>query len=162
MIDRDPGIDAPDDDSFSRWVNAALQSAGVDLNDEPEVSLRLNDVDEMASLNAAYRGKQGPTNVLSFPAELPDGIDSTLIGDIAICAPVVVREASEQHKSLESHWAHMTVHGVLHLLGFDHIEDHEAEVMERLETEVLAELGFPDPYRTDFDYPDSEQRAPIP
>ncbi len=146
-IDREAGLEAPDDDSFSCWITSALTGSGIAIAAEPEISLRINDLDEMAELNATYRGKQGPTNVLSFPADLPDAVESELLGDIVICAPVVECEASEQNKSLESHWAHMTVHGVLHLLGFDHIEEQEAIEMESLETAILATLGFPDPYQ---------------
>jgi probable rRNA maturation factor len=100
----------------------------------------------MANLNHTYRAKAGPTNVLSFPADIPDSVDCDLLGDIVICAPVVVREAEEQHKIGAHHWAHLTVHGVLHLLGFDHTDDHEAEQMEQLEITILKALGLPNPY----------------
>lgn len=145
-IDREAGLETPDDDSFSLWVDAALAGADQNLPANPEVSLRLNDRVEMAELNQTYRGKSGATNVLSFPTDLPAGVDSGLLGDIVICAPVVAEEAAQQQKPLESHWAHMTVHGVLHLLGFDHIEDQDAELMEALETRILAGLGYSDPY----------------
>ena len=104
------------------------------------------DEDEGAELNEAYRRKQGPTNVLSFPFEAPPGVELSLLGDIVVCAPVVAREAGEQGKILESHWAHMVVHGCLHLLGYDHMEPVEAEAMEALETEILGGLGYPNPY----------------
>mgnify|MGYP000573776731 CR=1 FL=1 len=98
-------------------------------------------------LNARYRGKDAPTNVLSFPADLPPGVDLPLLGDIVICAPLVAREADEQHKALADHWAHLTVHGVLHLLGHDHRTDEEAGEMEALETRILTGLGCADPWR---------------
>lgn len=146
-IDRAEGIEAPDDDSFSCWVGAALvadpqRSPPYD----PEISLRVADRDEVATLNHAYRGKSGPTNVLSFPTDLPEGVESGLLGDIVICAPLVEREALEQGKPLDAHWAHLTIHGVLHLLGHDHLIESEAEAMEALEVETLAQLGYADPY----------------
>lgn len=100
----------------------------------------------MRALNARYRGRDYATNVLSFPAELPPGVDVPLLGDIVVCAPVVAREAAEQHKAPRAHWAHMLVHATLHLLGHDHEQPHDATRMEALETRILAALGFPDPY----------------
>ncbi|WP_288791436.1 rRNA maturation RNase YbeY, partial [uncultured Enterobacter sp.] len=97
-------------------------------------------------LNLTYRGKDKPTNVLSFPFEAPPGIEMPLLGDLIICRQVVEQEAKEQQKPLEAHWAHMVVHGSLHLLGYDHIEDDEAEEMESLETEIMLALGYEDPY----------------
>lgn len=131
--------------SFRRWIAAALAGAGH--RGDAELSVRIVDADEGRQLNATYRGKDYATNVLSFPAELPPGVELPLLGDLAICAPVVLREAAEQHKAVRDHWAHLTIHGVLHLLGYDHIEDAEAEHMETLETRVLAGLGIDDPYR---------------
>jgi len=130
--------------SFRRWVAAALAGAGRD--DATELSIRLVDADEGRELNHQYRGKDYATNVLSFPVELPDGIETPLIGDLVICAPVVAREAAEQGKPERHHWAHLTVHGILHLLGYDHIVEAEAEVMEALERRILATLDIPDPY----------------
>ncbi len=130
--------------SFRRWVEAALR--GARRRKPAELAIRIVDTDEGRSLNAQYRGKDYATNVLSFPAELPPGIDLPLIGDLVICAPVVAREAAEQGKPAAHHWAHMTVHGVLHLLGHDHIVEAEAVRMEALETRILAGLGIPDPY----------------
>ena len=98
------------------------------------------------ALNRDYRGKDCPTNVLSFPMELPEEFNMPMLGDLVICAPVVAREAEEQGKSPESHWAHMVVHGVLHLQGYDHQNSAEAEEMESLERRILAGLGYPDPY----------------
>jgi probable rRNA maturation factor len=130
--------------SFRLWVNAAL--AGAKRRKQAELSIRIVDAAEGRELNRDYRGKDYATNVLSFPTELPPGAQLPLIGDLAICAPVVVREAVEQGKPARHHWAHMTVHGVLHLLGYDHIVEAEAEAMEALETRILAKLGIADPY----------------
>jgi probable rRNA maturation factor len=130
--------------SFRLWVAAALR--GARRQRAAELAIRLVGEEEGRALNRDYRGKDYATNVLSFPAELPPGVRLPLIGDLAICAPVVVREAAEQGKPARHHWAHMTVHGVLHLLGYDHLVDAEAEAMEALETRILAGLGVPDPY----------------
>lgn len=141
-----PGIDSPDDRMLERSAVAALQGAGC--SDEPvyELAVRLIDEAESAQLNGDYRDKPYATNVLSFPAgaELP-GL--TVLGDLAICMPVIEREAREQHKTCDAHLCHMVVHGVLHLLGYDHIGDDEAETMEALERDVMADLGHDDPYR---------------
>jgi probable rRNA maturation factor len=107
------------------------------------------DVAEMSTLNRDYRNKTGPTNVLSFRSDLPPGLDLPLLGDIVICAPVVATEAAQQGKPRQAHWAHLTVHGTLHLLGYDHLEDLEAEEMEALETRILASLNYPCPYEGD-------------
>lgn len=138
----------PEEQDIRNWLAAALSEQA--LRGEAEVSVRLVDTAEMATLNETYRGKAGPTNVLSFPAELPAELDLPLLGDIVICAPVVIREAAEQGKTLPAHWAHMTVHGALHLLGYDHIEDQNAAVMEALESAILQGLGYPCPYRGDI------------
>ncbi len=122
---------------FVRWARAALQGGG-------QVTIRLVDPDEGQSLNHEYRGKDYATNVLSFPYET----EPLVMGDMVICPTVVAREAAEQGKSLEAHYAHMTVHGMLHLQGWDHEEDDEAQAMEDQEREILAALGYPDPYRT--------------
>jgi probable rRNA maturation factor len=111
-----------------------------------ELTIRLVDEPEIAELNQQYRNKQGPTNVLSFPYEPEPGIASRLLGDIIICAPVVEKEAIEQNKLLLAHWAHMVIHGTLHLLGFNHEFDQEAAEMESIETELLLRLNFPPPY----------------
>ena len=136
------GLPAPA--SFRRWVEAALR--GAKRRRPAELSIRVVDAAEGRALNRDYRGKDYATNVLSFPIELPPGVASPLIGDLAICAPVVLREAAGQGKRPGDHWAHLTIHGVLHLLGYDHIEDAEAEAMEALETHILAGLGIADPY----------------
>lgn len=132
----------PDEGLFIRWVEAALEGKKEDA----EIVIRIVDEHESASLNNKYRHKTGPTNALSFPFEAPEGIDMNLLGDLVICAPVVEREADEQDKSPENHWAHMVVHGVLHLLGFDHVEDSEAERMESAEIKILDKLNIKNPY----------------
>lgn len=133
--------DQPDDDSLMRWAALALR-------DHPgkELTIRLVDAEESQSLNNDYRDKNYPTNVLSFPADLPPELNIPLLGDLVICVPVVNREAIEQGKAREAHWAHMVIHGCLHLLGHDHIDDAEADVMEHLERQLLAELDIADPY----------------
>ena len=130
--------------SFRQWVEAALR--GAKRRKAAELAIRIVDAKEGRTLNRDYRGKDYATNVLSFPVELPPGVNLPLIGDLVICAPVVAREAAEQGKAARHHWAHMTVHGVLHLIGYDHIDDQEAEQMEALETRILAGLGIDDPY----------------
>lgn len=136
------GLPAPA--SFRRWAEAALN--GGRHRRHAELSIRIVGLGEGAELNRAYRGRDYATNVLSFPAEPPPGVRWALLGDLAICAPVVLREAAEQGKRVRDHWAHLTVHGVLHLLGYDHIVDQEAEAMEALETRILAGLRIADPY----------------
>ena len=128
--------------SFRKWVAAALKGRIR----EADLAIRIVDEREGQAHNRHYRGKDYATNVLSFPAELPEGVKLPLLGDLVICAPVVAREAAEQGKPVAAHYAHLTVHGVLHLLGWDHEHDKDAEAMEQLEREVLAELGLPDPY----------------
>ena len=130
---------------FQRWLDAAI----IPFQEEAEVTVRLVDEAESQELNHTYRGKDKPTNVLSFPFECPPGIELPLLGDLVICRQVVESEATEQGKPLMAHWAHMVVHGSLHLLGYDHIEDGEAEEMEALEIEFMAALGFANPYQDD-------------
>ncbi|RDJ00165.1 rRNA maturation RNase YbeY [Dyella solisilvae] len=139
-----PRKGVPASTSFRTWVEAALR--GAKHRKATELAIRIVDTQEGRELNRDYRGKDYATNVLSFPVELPPGVKLPLIGDLAICAPVVTREAAEQGKTARDHWAHLTVHGVLHLLGYDHIDDAEAEQMEALETRILAGLGIDDPY----------------
>ena len=132
----------PDDPDICRWAEAAYLGGDA----EAEITVRLVDEAESAELNQTYRHKAGPTNVLSFPFESPPGLKLPLLGDLVICAPVVEREAGEQDKACQAHWAHMVVHGCLHLQGFDHIQTEQAEQMEALEIDILARLGFSNPY----------------
>ncbi|PWV59331.1 rRNA maturation RNase YbeY [Plasticicumulans acidivorans] len=139
----------PDAAALRGWAEAAL--AAADFTDPAEMSVRIVDEAESAELNEGYRQKSGPTNVLSFPFELPPGVklERELLGDLVVCAPVVAREATEQGKPLGAHWAHMIVHGTLHLLGYDHLDDAEAATMEGLEVRILAGLDIPNPYGDD-------------
>ncbi len=141
-IDNASSEPAPEEGDLRSWISAALSDRQLDT----EISVRLVDIGEMSELNQRYRDKSGPTNVLSFPADLPPELDHPLLGDIVICSPVVRREAVEQGKSEQAHWAHMTVHGTLHLLGYDHIVEDEAQAMEAMETAILATLNYPCPY----------------
>lgn len=141
-IQRVSAAPAPDDDAFRRWVGAALAGR----RETAELTVRIVDEPEGRALNARWRGRDHATNVLSFPAELPAGVPLALLGDLVVCAPVVAREAAEQGKAEADHWAHLVVHGTLHLLGFDHETEAEATVMERLERALLAGLGIGDPY----------------
>lgn len=135
----------PTESQFESWVSAALK----DQLDEGEICIRIVSPAESQELNRTYRDKDKPTNVLSFPFEVPDGIPLSLLGDLVICADVVDQEAKEQNKAVFDHWAHMVVHGCLHLIGFDHINDADAEEMEDLERQILATLNIADPYRDD-------------
>lgn len=134
---------------FTRWAAVALEQLEpahpARAATKSRLSIRIVDEAESAQLNSHYRHKQGPTNILSFP--VPEGLPDMLLGDLAICAAVVAREAEEQHKSLDAHWAHMTVHGVLHLKGYDHEDPAEADAMETLETRILERLGYQNPYQ---------------
>ncbi|WP_109079062.1 rRNA maturation RNase YbeY [Aggregatibacter kilianii] len=132
----------PTAQQIEQWATATVQPQ----SDEVEMTVRIVDEAESNELNLNYRGKDRPTNVLSFPFECPDEVELPLLGDLVICRQVVEREAQEQEKPLMAHWAHMVVHGSLHLLGYDHIEDDEAEEMESLETQIMTGLGFADPY----------------
>lgn len=143
----------PEASTVQQWLEAALQGR----LDEAELSVRIVDEAESRALNAEYRGKDKPTNVLSFPFERPEAIPASelngLLGDLVVCAPVVEREAREQDKLTVHHWAHMIIHGTLHLLGYDHIEDSEAEEMEQLERDILTTLNIPDPYQGEREEP---------
>jgi len=132
----------PTAEQIEQWATAAVQPQ----SDEVEMTVRIVDEAESHALNLNYRGKDRPTNVLSFPFECPDEVELPLLGDLVICRQVVEREAQEQDKPVMAHWAHMVVHGSLHLLGYDHIEDDEAEEMESLETQIMIGFGFADPY----------------
>lgn len=131
--------DLPSPDDLIRWASAALETS------EAEITIRIVDESESADLNNTYRKKTGPTNVLAFPLNSPHS-DQTLLGDIVICAPLVSKEAQEQHKISQHHWAHLTIHGILHLQGYDHIEEHDAERMEMQEIKILSNLGIQNPY----------------
>ncbi len=133
--------DHPARADFETWVRAAL----VDTP-SAELTVRLVDREESAELNQRFRSREGPTNVLSFAAELPEGIDLPFLGDIVICAPLVAEEAVERAREPVAHWAHLVIHGVLHLRGYDHQDETGAERMEALEVRLLDSLGFPDPY----------------
>jgi len=133
----------PAEAQLRRWCELALRQRSANS----ELTIRLVDEAEGRELNRTWRQKDYATNVLSFPADVPEGLlDIPLLGDLVICVPVVEREALEQAKALQAHWAHLVIHGCLHLLGYDHIDDDEAEEMESLERQLLAELGHPDPY----------------
>ncbi|MDO7598258.1 MAG: rRNA maturation RNase YbeY [Pseudomonadota bacterium] len=129
---------------FQKWAEVALQE---DITEDCELSIRLVEIEESAELNKTYRDKIGPTNVLSFPFDSPIPMEPKLLGDLVICVPVVEKEALEQAKHLEHHWAHLVVHGCLHLLGYDHIENDQAEEMEAFEIEILQILAIENPYQ---------------
>lgn len=132
----------PDLASFQLWVNTALGA----YNKAFELTIRIVNNKESQQLNHQYRHKDSPTNVLSFPFEVPEGVELDLLGDLVICADVVLTEAQVQNKPIDSHWAHMVMHGCLHLLGYDHIDDNEAEEMEKIEINLMKTLGYSDPY----------------
>lgn len=136
----------PTQNELAQWVRAVCLAQTLIA---AEVTVRIVDEDEMRALNKTYRGKNKPTNVLSFPADIPPEIEleAPLLGDIIICAPVIAREAIEQEKVLSGHWAHMVIHGVLHLLGYDHVHDEDAKIMEEKEVVLLERLGFEHPYQ---------------
>ncbi len=134
---------------IEQWVRAAIIAASSRSIEEAELTVRIVDNQESQQLNYQYRHKNKPTNVLSFPFQNPPGMTLPLLGDLVICKNVVEGEAVEQNKSLTEHWAHMLIHGTLHLLGYDHIDPQEAVEMESLEIQLLEELGFSDPYLTE-------------
>lgn len=134
--------DVPTEQQFHLWASTAL----AEIAEDCELSIRLVSEAESAELNSTYRGKDTPTNVLSFPFESPIPLTPRLLGDLVLCVAVVEREATEQNKTVEAHWAHLLVHGCLHLLGYDHLEDDEAEQMEALEVQILQQLGIENPY----------------
>lgn len=135
--------DYPSEQQFQRWVDTVLTDPGQDS----EIVIRLVDAAEMAGLNQQFRRKSGPTNILSFPFEAPEGVELDLLGDLVICVPLIAQEARQQHKLPEHHWAHITIHGILHLLGYDHIVEADAEEMETLEIKFLNILNIANPYQ---------------
>lgn len=133
--------DIPDEAQLQQWAERAC------LSDEQLVtSVRIVGNDEMRELNNTWRGRNKPTNVLSFPMQSPDDVDPKILGDLVLCAPVINVEARQQDKPVHAHWAHMVVHGMLHLQGYDHVDDRQAEEMETLEIRILEQLGFDNPY----------------
>jgi len=141
-----PGI--PSKNDFIKWVGASLAESKIE---DVEVVVRIVDETECATLNESYRGKTGSTNVLSFPYEAPPRVEINLLGDLIICAPVIECEAKDQGKPADAHWAHMAVHGTLHLLGYDHQTDEQVVEMESREKKILIGLGYDDPYHDDLD-----------
>ncbi|MBP7178012.1 MAG: rRNA maturation RNase YbeY [Moraxellaceae bacterium] len=151
LVDLQLAVEAPNlpsEADFIKWCAIALTEAGFDR--AAEITVRLVDAEESRELNHTYREKDKPTNVLSFPSDLPDFLleqmDVMPLGDLVICVPVMAAEAIEQGKTEQAHWAHLTLHGTLHLLGYDHIEDADAEEMEALEVAALSQLGIANPY----------------
>jgi len=142
QIASESGEGLPSSELFLSWLTSAISP----FQKEAEVTIRIVDEKESHQLNYQYRGKDKATNVLSFPFEAPPEIEINLLGDLVICRQIVEHEAIEQNTTQFAHWAHMVVHGSLHLLGYDHIQDDEAEEMESLETEILLKMGFQDPY----------------
>ncbi|MCQ8847353.1 rRNA maturation RNase YbeY [Alteromonas stellipolaris] len=134
----------PSLEQIEAWANAVLVAENTG---EQEITVRFTDDEESQTLNHEYRGKDKPTNVLSFPFEVPPGIEMNLLGDLVICVPVIMREAEEQDKTPTNHYAHMVVHGILHLLGYDHIDDADADIMEAKEIRILASLNIGNPYQ---------------
>lgn len=142
-------LELPEPSLLERWVCAVFEHENLL---EAELTLRLVDESEMQALNYRYRGKDKPTNVLSFPSHLPKEImlETPLLGDIIVCVPVIEREAAEQEKPLFAHWAHMVIHGALHVLGYDHMTDEEASIMEEKEIIILKTLDIENPYEEEM------------
>lgn len=150
-LDNDVAKVIPDIEQLKLWATSVIDSVGNDKEKSAQMTVRIVNQEEITRLNSEYRHKDYATNVLSFPFANPPGIPEeesvNSLGDLVICASVVNREAEEQHKSMTAHWAHMVVHGTLHLLGYDHQDDEEAKAMESMEKNVLKGLGFDDPYK---------------
>jgi probable rRNA maturation factor len=138
----------PSNKEIKLWIKTAL----LQQNKKGSLVVRIVDEEEMTTLNHQFRNKQKPTNVLSFSTMIPEPLRGDMLGDIVICAAVVAKEALEQHKAVQAHWAHMVIHGVLHLLGHDHEKGSDANVMEQSEIEILHQLGFADPYKVEDIY----------
>jgi len=139
-------IELPSESQFQLWIDTALAQVTSEPQQDFELTIRLVNHEESQQLNNQYRGKDKPTNVLSFPFEVPEGVELNLLGDLIICIEVMKQEAKDQNKALFDHWAHLVVHGCLHLVGFDHISDSEAAEMESIEIAVLEKLGITNPY----------------
>jgi probable rRNA maturation factor len=137
----------PSEAEIQLWVDTALE----EIERDTEIVVRIVDESESAELNEQYRYKQGPTNILSFPVEIPEGIDLNLLGDLVVCASILAKEAQQQNKLLAHHWAHIIMHGVLHLLGYDHLDDEQAEEMESKEIALLQKLNIPNPYQQEVE-----------
>jgi len=136
-------IRLPSRQQLQTWVDLVLHQPSV----HSSLGIRIIDEPEMVEFNQKYRNKQGSTNILSFPFEPPSEIANDYLGDLLICAPVVEREALAQQKQWEHHWAHIVIHGLLHLLGYDHIDHQEAEEMEQLEIKLLKQITIKNPYK---------------
>lgn len=141
------GYELPGLEQFEQWVGHALSEAQPVRGNDTELAIRVVGKAESAELNLRYRKKDAATNVLSFPAQFPEGIVLPQIGDLVICAEIVLQESNQQNKTEVAHWAHLTVHGVLHLLGYDHVETVQAQAMEAIEVQVLKQLGYQNPYQ---------------
>lgn len=137
----------PTEETLEKWAQTALEIGG--RNTDAELTVRIVGCDEIRALNGIYRHKDKPTNILSFPFECPPEVDLPLIGDLIVCLEVLKKEAAEQKKTVEEHFAHLIVHGCLHLIGYDHIEETDAKIMEPLEVKAVKALGYDDPYKDD-------------
>jgi len=133
----------PSLEQLQLWTETALST----IENNPELTIRIVESEESQQLNNQYRQKDKPTNVLSFPFEVPEGIDINLLGDLIICNDILIEEADAQNKAIYNHWAHLVIHGCLHLLGYDHIDDAEAVEMESIEINLLSTLGIDNPYQ---------------
>jgi len=143
LLSNDAELESPSLTEFDLWVETVIEHHGEFF----QVSIEIVDTTSSQDLNKTYRNKDRPTNVLSFPLELPDYVEEDLIGDLAICAEIVEQEAVQQQKNSKDHWAHLTIHGTLHLLGYDHINEEEAKIMEALEIQLLKKLNIANPYQ---------------
>ena len=137
----------PTEEQLRKWLSAVAKQQMIE---DTEITIRLVDDEESQFLNSTYRNKDKPTNVLSFPFEAPPGVELPFLGDLVICSSVVAMEAKQQNKEEQHHWAHMVIHGCLHLLGYDHINDNEAEEMETTEVTILRSIGIDDPYQDHY------------